>query len=67
MSWMPSCSSCARACGRTRSRPQASATEAPPRFQGWEEAGVFHENRGQALLDYDQAVGIDWSFLAADS
>ena len=36
------------------------------RFQEWRAAGVFAEIWRQGLLDYDEAVGIDWSFLAAD-
>jgi putative transposase len=34
-------------------------------FQEWRAAGLFHEMR-QGLLEYDEQVGIDWSFLAAD-
>jgi len=29
-------------------------------------AGVFHEIWRQGLLEYDEKVGVDWSFLAAD-
>lgn len=36
------------------------------RFQDWERAGVFHEIWRQGLLDYDDQIGIDWSWLAAD-
>jgi hypothetical protein len=36
------------------------------RFQEWERAGVFHEIWREGLLDYDDEVGIDWSWLAAD-
>jgi transposase len=36
------------------------------RFQEWREAGVFHEIWRQGLLEYDEKIGIDWSFLAAD-
>jgi transposase len=36
------------------------------RFQEWEQAGVFHEIWRQGLLDYDDEIGIDWSWLAAD-
>jgi putative transposase len=36
------------------------------RFQEWREVGVFHEIWRQGLLEYDEKVGIDWSFLAAD-
>jgi hypothetical protein len=44
----------------------ANSKTAHRRFQEWERAGVFHEIWRQGLLDYDQQVGIDWSFLAAD-
>src|SRR5680860_384336 len=43
-----------------------SSSSAHRRFQEWEQAGVFHEIWRQGLLEYDQVVGIDWSFLAAD-
>jgi len=36
------------------------------RFQEWREVGVFHEIWRQGLLEYDEKIGIDWSFLAAD-
>jgi putative transposase len=36
------------------------------RFQEWEQAGLFHEIWRLGLLDYDEQVGIDWSWLAAD-
>ena len=36
------------------------------RFQEWEQAGVFQEIWRQGLLEYDEVVGIDWSWLAAD-
>jgi transposase len=36
------------------------------RFQEWERAGVFHEIWRRGLLDYDDQIGIDWSWLAAD-
>lgn len=36
------------------------------RFQEWRDAGVFHEIWRQGLLEYDEKVGIDWSFLACD-
>jgi putative transposase len=36
------------------------------RFQEWRAAGVFHEIWRQGLLEYDEQVGIDWSFMAAD-
>jgi hypothetical protein len=37
-----------------------------PRFHEWERAGVFSEIWRQGLLDYDEQVGIDWDWLAAD-
>jgi len=43
-----------------------NSSTAHRRFQEWEQAGVFHEIWRQGLLDYDEAVGIDWSFLACD-
>jgi len=43
-----------------------SSSSAHRRFQEWERAGVSAEVRRQGLLEYDQAVGIDWSFLSAD-
>jgi putative transposase len=43
-----------------------SSSSAHRRFQEWERAGVFHEAWRQGLLDYDEQVGIDWSWLAAD-
>ena len=36
------------------------------RFQEWRAAGVFDEIWRQGLLEYDEKIGIDWSFLAAD-
>ena len=42
------------------------SSSAHRRFQEWERAGVFHEIWRQGLLDYDEEIGIDWSFLAAD-
>ena len=44
----------------------ANSKTAHRRFQEWERAGVFEEIWRQGLLDYDEQVGIDWSFLAAD-
>lgn len=41
-----------------------SSSAAHRRFR--ERAGVFHEFWRQGLLDYDQAVGIDWAWLACD-
>ena len=43
-----------------------SSSSAHRRFQEWERAGVFHEIWRQGLLAYDEVVGIDWSWLAAD-
>ena len=43
-----------------------SSSSAHRRFQEWEQAGVFGEIWRQGLLEYDEVVGIDWSFLAAD-
>jgi transposase len=43
-----------------------SSSSAHRRFQEWERAGVFEEIWRQGLLDYDEAVGIDWSFLSCD-
>ena len=43
-----------------------NSSSAHRRFQEWERAGVFHEIWRRGLLDYDEAVGIDWSFLACD-
>jgi len=42
------------------------SSSAHRRFQEWTRAGVFHEIWRQGLLAYDEQVGIDWSFLAAD-
>lgn len=43
-----------------------NSSTAHRRFQQWERAGVFHEIWRQGLLDYDEEIGIDWSWLAAD-
>ena len=43
-----------------------SSRSAHRRFQEWEQAGVFHEIWRQGLLAYDEVVGIDWAWLAAD-
>lgn len=43
-----------------------NSSTAHARFQEWREAGVFHEIWRQGLLDYEERVGIDWSFLSAD-
>jgi transposase len=42
------------------------SSSAHRRFQEWERAGVFHEIWRAGLLDYDEQIGIDWSWLAAD-
>jgi len=44
----------------------ASSSSSHRRFQEWVAAGVFYEIWRQGLLAYDEKVGIDWSFLAAD-
>jgi len=36
------------------------------RFQEWREAGLFEALRERALRDYDEQVGIDWSWLSID-
>ena len=43
-----------------------SSSSAHRRFQEWERAGVFREFWRRGLLEYDEVVGIDWDFLAAD-
>ncbi len=43
-----------------------SSSSAHRRFQEWQAAGVFEEFWRQGLLEYDEKVGIDWSFLSAD-
>jgi putative transposase len=43
-----------------------NSSTAHRRFQEWERAGVFHEIWRQGLLEYDEQIGIDWSWLAAD-
>jgi putative transposase len=43
-----------------------SSSSAHRRFQEWERAGVFHEFWRRGLLAYDEVVGIDWAWLAAD-
>lgn len=43
-----------------------NSSTAHRRFQEWERAGVFHEIWRQGLLDYDEQIGIDWSWLAVD-
>ena len=36
-----------------------------PAFSGVGAGGVFHEIWRQGLLEYDEEIGIDWSWLAA--
>lgn len=36
------------------------------RFMDWTKAGVFEEFWRRGLLDYDEFVGIDWSWVAMD-
>ncbi len=43
-----------------------SSSSAHRRFQEWRRAGVFHEIWRQGLLEYDEQVGINWDWLAAD-
>src|SRR6187200_3304515 len=42
------------------------SSSAHRRFQEWVGAGVFHEVWRQGLLEYDEQIGIDWSWLAVD-
>jgi putative transposase len=42
-----------------------SSSSAHRRFQEWGQADVFHESWRQGLLDDDELVGIEWSWLAA--
>jgi transposase len=43
-----------------------SSSSAHRRFLEWVEAGVFERAWIQALADYDEFVGVDWSFLSMD-
>ena len=43
-----------------------SGATAHRRFQEWERAGLFDALWVAALEDYDQEVGIDWSWLSID-
>ena len=36
------------------------------RFQAWANAGVFAHLWEQALLEYDDLIGLSWEWLAAD-
>ena len=66
--WTRSCWCCGPGCSGTRwTRPgSAPRVSAHRRFQEWERAGVFAEIWRQGLLEYDEVVGIDWAWLAAD-
>ena len=44
----------------------AGSSSSHRRFQEWRAAGVFHEIWRQGLVAYDEQVGIDWEWLAAD-
>jgi transposase len=43
-----------------------TSSSAHRRFQDWEKAGVFLEFWKRGLLEYDDQVGIDWSWLSMD-
>jgi transposase len=43
-----------------------SSSTAHRRFQEWQRAGFFQALWEQALRDYDEVVGIDWSWLSID-
>ena len=43
-----------------------SSSTAHRRFQEWREAGLFDALWVAALQDYDEEVGIDWSFMSID-
>jgi hypothetical protein len=43
-----------------------SCSSAYRRFREWLAAGVFHELWRQGLHAYDDAKGIDWSWLSMD-
>ena len=51
---------------RERIEPLLPERPAHRRFQEWRKAGVFQEIWRQGLLEYDERVGIDWEWLAAD-
>src|SRR6266581_3392045 len=44
-----------------------SSSSAHRRFQEWREAGVFEELWRQAVLAYDDKIGIEWQWLAMDA
>jgi transposase len=43
-----------------------SSSSAHRRFLEWTEAGVFAEAWALALADYDEFLGVDWSWLSMD-
>ena len=43
-----------------------TSSSARRRFQEWERAGVVAEIWRESLLEYDEKVGIAWSFLSCD-
>lgn len=43
-----------------------SSSSAHRRFLEWVEAGVFEKLWVNALVDYEEFVGVDWSFLSMD-
>jgi len=43
-----------------------SSSSAHRRFVEWTEAGVFEQAWVAALADYDEFVGVDWSWLSMD-
>ena len=43
-----------------------SSSSAHRRFQEWQKAGVFERLWEEVLQEYDQEVGIDWSWLSVD-
>jgi transposase len=43
-----------------------SSSSAHRRFVEWVEAGVFEKIWVKALADYEEFVGVDWSFLSMD-
>jgi putative transposase len=51
---------------RALPRCYGAATTAHDRFQEWTEAGVFEELWRRALLEYDEAVGLRWTWQSMD-
>jgi transposase len=51
---------------RALPRCYEAATTARDRFQEWTRAGVFEELWKRALLEYDQEVGLWWTWQAVD-